>query len=521
MHKPITIKRALISVSDKQGIVEFAQTLSSYNIEILSTGGTAKLLKEHHIAVTEIEHYTGFPEMMDGRLKTLHPKIYGGILGRRDQDLDTMATHNLPGIDLVVVNLYPFQATISSKDASFEKAIENIDIGGPTMIRAAAKNFAWCTVVTDTNDYSVIIDELQKHQGALSYQSRIALAKKAFSHTAQYDGIISNYFSSLNQDEVPETFSTVLNLQYKLKEVLRYGENPHQQAALYIDPTNQSGLAAATQLQGKPLSYNNILDGQAALTLINNLKQPGCVIVKHTNPCGVALAANAREAYERAFQADPQSAFGGIIAFNQTVDEQLMQTILANQFVEIILAPAFSAIALEIAQTKPNCRLLSYLPSDSSSKTQWDVRSIDGGILLQSNVMIPDQDFEIVTQHKPSAAVLTDLSFAWDVCKSVKSNAIVLAKNGQTLGIGAGQTSRVFSLEIACLRAKQNNLSLQGAVLASDAFFPFKDNVELAHQAGISAIIQPGGSQRDAEVIEAANALGITMVFTKTRYFLH
>lgn len=521
MHKLRTIKRALISVSDKQGIVEFAQKLASYDIEILSTGGTAKLLQEHQVNVTEIENYTGFPEMMDGRLKTLHPKIYGGILGRRDQDIETMTNHDLPGIDLVVVNLYPFQATIAHPDVSLESAIENIDIGGPTMIRAAAKNFAWCTVVTDANDYAKIIDELETQQGALSYQSRIAFAKKAFSHTAQYDGIISNYFTSLNQDEKTENFSTILNLQYELKEILRYGENPHQQAALYLDPNHKRGLAATTQLQGKPLSYNNILDSQAALTLINNLKQAGCVIVKHTNPCGVALGENALQAYQHAFQADPQSAFGGIIAFNQMVDEQTMQHILNNQFVEIILAPAFSAVALEIAQTKPNCRLLSYLPNQTGSKTQWDLRSIDGGVLVQSNVMIPDQHFEIVTQQQPSAEIFTDLSFAWDVCKSVKSNAIVLAKNGQTLGIGAGQTSRVFSLEIACLRAKQNNLSLQGAVLASDAFFPFKDNVELAHQAGIAAIIQPGGSQRDAEVIETANALGIAMVFTKTRYFLH
>lgn len=521
MHKPRTIKRALISVSDKHGIVEFAQKLASYNIEILSTGGTAKLLKEHQVNVTEIENYTGFPEMMDGRLKTLHPKIYGGILGRRDQDLETMANHDLPGIDLVVVNLYPFQTTIARPDVSLESAIENIDIGGPTMIRAAAKNFAWCTVVTDANDYSKIIDELETQQGALSYQSRITFAKKAFSHTAQYDGIISNYFTSLNQDEKTETFSSVLNLQYELKEILRYGENPHQQAALYLNPSHKRGLATTTQLQGKPLSYNNILDSQAALTLINNLKQAGCVIVKHTNPCGVALGENALHAYQHAFQADRQSAFGGIIAFNQVVDEQTMQYILNNQFVEIILAPAFSAIALEIAQTKPNCRLLSYLPNQTDGKTQWDLRSIDGGVLVQSNVMIPDQHFEIVTQQQLSPELLIDLNFAWDICKSVKSNAIVLAKNGQTLGIGAGQTSRVFSLEIACLRAKQNNLSLQGAVLASDAFFPFKDNVELAHQAGITAIIQPGGSQRDAEVIETANALGIAMVFTKTRYFLH
>lgn len=519
MKDALHIQRALLSVSDKSGIVELAQTLIDLKIEILSTGGTAQLLKQHNIDVTDISDYTGFPEMMDGRLKTLHPKIYGGILGRRDTDQEIMAQHQLPNIDLVVVNLYPFAQAIAQPDATLNKAIENIDIGGPTMIRAAAKNFAWCTTVTNPLDYPALIAEL-KQTGCISYHSRLECAKKAFTHTAQYDGLIANYFTSLNDDETTQPFSTTLNLQYELKEILRYGENPHQTAALYVDSKPSNGICQATQLQGKPLSYNNILDGQAALALVKRFDTPACVIVKHSNPCGVALGQTPLLAYKRAHQCDAQSAFGGIIAFNQLVDDAVITQIFENQFVEVILAPDFTPAAVEIAKMKPNCRLLCFNVNASATQP-WEFKSVEGGLLIQSSLITPPLPFEVVTEHQPDQSTLENLAFAWEVCKSVKSNAIVIANDKQTLGIGAGQTSRIFSLEAACLRAEQSQLNLKGAVLASDAFFPFKDSIERASQAGISAIIQPGGSQRDAEVIAAANDLGISMVFTQMRYFLH
>lgn len=513
------LHRALISVSDKAGIVPFAKALTQRGVEILSTGGTAKLLKENQILVTEISHFTGFPEIMDGRLKTLHPKIFGGILGRRDLDQAIMKDHELPNIDLVVVNLYPFEATVASDKATLSDAIENIDIGGPSLIRAAAKNYAWCTVVTDTADYEPLLAELDQHQGAITQATRFKLAQKAFGHTAYYDGVISNYLSKQTPEGKTEVFPDTLNLQYQLRQPLRYGENPHQQAAFYVKK-NASGISQATQLQGKALSYNNILDGDAALRLIQSFTETACVIVKHTNPCGVAIAPTSKQAYETAYASDPQSAFGGIIAFNQPVDEMVMESIITNQFVELILAPEFSSQAVAVASSKPNCRLLQY----SASKTQnpiWELRGNQGSLLIQNHPMTDDKVWETVTQTKPSEAQMKDLRFAWQVVKAVKSNAIVLAKDLKTLGIGPGQTSRIFSVEIAQKRALQNHFDLKGAVLASDAFFPFQDSIEQAHQMGIKAIIQPGGAQRDQEVIARANELGIAMIFTHTRHFSH
>lgn len=528
MQNSVQIKRALISVSDKQHIQDFAKRLADFGVEILSTGGTAQLLQSAGIPVIEISDYTGFPEMMDGRLKTLHPKIFGGILGRREQDAQTMVTHNLPPIDLVVVNLYPFAQTVAKPNATLAMAIENIDIGGPSLIRAAAKNHAHCAVVTDIIDYDKLIEEIET-SGGLSHETRFYLAKKAFSHTAHYDGVISNYLTALdspshtddsNSTQTKSVFGETLNLQFIRKEILRYGENPHQQAALYLDPASTHGIGCAVQLQGKPLSYNNILDANAALSLIQRFSPPCCVIVKHNNPCGVACADNIDQAYEAAFQCDPQSAFGGIIACNKPISEQLITQIFASQFAEVIIAPAFSDAACEIARNKPNCRLLTYTPSETKANTV-ELKTIEGGILVQTTPYVQEPEFEIVTKHQPDPALLKDCQFAWEICKSVKSNAIVLAKDGQTIGIGAGQTSRVFSLEIACLRAEQNKFSTQGAVLASDAFLPFKDSVEIAHRAGIKAIIQTGGSVRDPEVIECANQLGIVMIVTHMRYFLH
>lgn len=519
MHPAMTIKRALISVSDKKNLIPFAATLHNLGVEILSTGGTAKHLKDNNIPVTDVAEITQFPEIMNGRVKTLHPNIHAGLLGRRDVDQQVMQEHNIKSIDLLVVNLYPFEETIQKQDVTLPQAIEQIDIGGPAMIRAAAKNHQWCTVITEPDDYMLISDALST-TGEIPYATRLHLAKKAFSHTARYDGIISNYLTSLDDKLEPTPFSETLNSQYQLKEVLRYGENPHQQAALY----HQQGHAVLfnKQYQGKSLSYNNLLDTQAAVSLIKQLDSCACVIVKHNNPCGVALADNPLQAYERAFQSDPQSAFGGIIAFNRPIDEAVMNNILTQQFAEVILAPGFTPHALEAATNKPNCRLLSFeQDKDSHLQSDWQLKTLDGGLLMQSDPFCTAPDFEVVGTHPVNEAVMRDCQFAWQVCKTVKSNAIVLAKNGQTIGIGAGQTSRIFSLEIACLRAKQNNFDTQNAIMASDAFLPFKDNVELAHAAGIKAIIQTGGSKRDEEVISSANELGIAMIFTHRRYFMH
>jgi len=526
MHKTTVIQRALLSVTDKTGIVEFAEALHSRGIEILSTGGTAQQLREYNIPVVDISQYTGFPEMMDGRLKTLHPKIYGGILGRRDTDSDIMSQHNMQDIDLVVVNLYPFEKTVSQSHVVLSDAIEKIDIGGPTLIRAAAKNFSWCTVITDIKDYNTIIKELDTHKG-IQETTRFSMAQKAFQHTAQYDGHIINYLSKLDTaDSTANTFGQTLNVQYQLKQTLRYGENPHQQAAFYQSEQSPSScFAHAKQLQGKALSYNNILDGDAALKCVVQLPSPGCVIVKHTNPCGVAQADTLENAYKRAYQCDPQSAFGGIIAFNQKVDANLMDIILSQQFVEVIIAPEFEASALEVAKSKPNCRLMKYSENHAielpPQKQDWEIRSVQGGLLIQSSSIQSSLDMEIVSHTQPTPSQLADLKFAWNVIQSVKSNAIVLAKNLKTIGIGAGQSSRVFSIKIAQMRAEEAQLNLTGSVMASDAFFPFPDSVELAYELGVKAIIQPGGSKKDPEVISRANELGISMAFTKIRQFLH
>lgn len=526
MHKTTVIQRALISVTDKTGIVELAQALHNKGVEILSTGGTAQQLRDHQIPVVDISQYTGYPEMMDGRLKTLHPKIYGGILGRRDTDLDIMSQHGIQDIDLVVVNLYQFQKAVTQNNVLLSDAIEKIDIGGPTLIRAAAKNFSWCTVVTDIKDYNHIIEELDSHNG-IQETTRFAMAQKAFQYTAQYDGHIANYLSKLDStDSSANIFGQTLNTQYQLKQVLRYGENPHQQAAFYqSEQSPEHCFAHAKQLQGKALSYNNILDGEAALKCVRRFDTPSCVIVKHTNPCGVAQSDTLSNAYAKAYQCDPQSAFGGIIAFNQKVDAKLIDTILSQQFVEVMIAPEFDPAALEVAKSKPNCRLMQYEKNNTLDtqvkKQHWETKSIEGGLLIQSPATQSSMTLEVVTDIQPSAAQLADLKFSWDVIQSVKSNAIVLAKNLTSIGIGAGQSSRVFSIKIAQMRAEQANLDLTGSVMASDAFFPFPDSVELAHELGITAIIQPGGSKKDMEVIKRANELGISMVFTHIRQFLH
>jgi len=517
------IKRALISVSDKTGIIDFAAALSKQDIEILSTGGTAKLLMENNIPVTEVSSYTGFPEMMDGRIKTLHPKIHGGILARRGIDEAIMQQHGIQGIDLLVVNLYPFEATVAKNDCLLEDAIENIDIGGPTMLRAAAKNHKDVTVIVEPSDYSVVLEQLKSQQGT-DYQLRYQLAWKTFAHTTKYDGAISNYLgqrlNDLQQvDEFPQSYS----VQYQKAQTMRYGENPHQSAAFYTETSpKEASVATATQYQGKELSFNNVADTDAALECVKQFEQAACVIVKHANPCGVAIAENITEAYKRAFQTDPTSAFGGIIAFNQELDHETAKAIIDKQFVEVIIAPSISERAKLIISDKKNVRLLACgewpkpLPS-------WDYKKVTGGLLIQQKDLgeITKGDLKVVSKIQPTEEQIDDLLFCWKVTKCVKSNAIVYAKNGQTIGVGAGQMSRVYSAKIAGIKASDEGLKVEGCVMASDAFFPFRDGIDAAAQAGISAIIQPGGSMRDQEVIDAANEQGMAMVFTSMRHFKH
>lgn len=514
------ISRALVSVSDKTHVVEFCRELISLGIEILSTGGSASLLVKNNIKVTEVADYTGFPEMMAGRVKTLHPKIHGGILGRRGTDDAVMAEHGIQPIDLVVVNLYPFEQTIAKPDCDLETAIENIDIGGPTMIRAAAKNYQDVAVVVDPADYTEIVAELKAHLG-LNLEKRFQLALKCFEHTARYDTAIANYLGKQVGNEFPPT----LNLQFQRSQMMRYGENPHQQAAFYTDLNSQSGtLGAAKQLQGKELSYNNIGDADAALECVQSFSaKPTCVIVKHANPCGVAEAESLLQAYNLAYQTDPTSAFGGIIAFNQEVDEETAATIVQRQFVEVLIAPSFTADALKAVAAKPNVRVLACgLPSDSQQKTM-NLKTVSGGLLVQErdNGNITLADLKVVSKRQPTEQELDDMLFAWKVAKFVKSNAIVYAKNGQTIGIGAGQMSRVYSAKIAGIKAADEGLQVAGSAMASDAFFPFRDGIDSAAAAGIVAVIQPGGSVRDDEVIAAANEHNIAMVFTGMRHFRH
>ena len=518
---PIT--RALISVSDNTGVVEFAQPLAAAGVEILSTGGTAKLLAEKNIPVIEVADYTGFPEMLDGRVKTLHPKVHGGILGRRDlpEHVAKMKEHGIGNIDLVCVNLYPFEATIANPDCSLEEAIENIDIGGPTMVRSAAKNWAHVAIVTDSADYAALSAELKTNGGSLTRATRFELAKKAFTHTAAYDGAISNYLTALTDNHERAAFPNRLNVQFVKVQDMRYGENPHQAAAFYrdLDPPTGS-IAHYRQHQGKELSYNNIGDADAAWKAVKTFEQPACVIVKHANPCGVAIAADTLTAYQWAFAPDPPSAFGGIIAFNREVDAATAEAVSA-QFLEVLIAPSYTTEAHALLAKKVNVRVLE-VPMEAGAN-RFDLKRVGGGILVQTPVVknIGLADLKVATQPQPTPPQLTDLLFAWRVAKYVKSNAIVFAGKGQTLGVGAGQMSRVDSTRIAAIKAKNAGLVLAGSVAASDAFFPFRDGVDVIAENGVTAIIQPGGSMRDEEVIAAANEHGIAMVLTGARHFRH
>ncbi len=515
------IRRALLSVSDKSGILEFARSLHEQGVELLSTGGTAKLIADNDIPVTEIADYTGFPEMMDGRVKTLHPKVHGGLLGRSGVDDEIMAEHDIKPIDLVVINLYPFQQTVARPDCTLEDAIENIDIGGPAMLRSAAKNNARVCVVVDPLDYSLVLQEMSDNNQALSAETRFSLAIKAFEHTSSYDGAISNYFGRMVQAEDDKRFPRTITFQYHHSQGMRYGENPHQNAAFYVE-TNLSEpcISTAVQLSGKELSYNNIADTDAALECIKQFDEPACVIVKHANPCGVAATDNILTAYDRAFATDPESAFGGIIAFNRALDEQTAKAIIDRQFVEVIIAPSVDENAAEIIASKPNVRLLSTGQWKDASY-RLDTKRVNGGLLVQDADMQLYDSLEVVTKTQPTEEQMTDLLFSWKVAKFVKSNAIVYARDLMTIGVGAGQMSRVNSARIAGIKASHAGLEVSGSVMASDAFFPFRDGIDAAHEAGIKAIIQPGGSMRDQEVIDAANEHGMSMVFTKMRHFRH
>ena len=525
------VTQALISVSDKHGAVDFARELATLGVKLLSTGGTAKLLRDAGLAVTDVSDYTGFPEMLDGRVKTLHPKVHGGILGIRGnaEHAATMAKHDIPAIDLVVVNLYPFQQTIAKKDCTLAEAIENIDIGGPTMVRAAAKNHGdekgGCAVVVEPADYAGIITEMKASGGALSAATRFALAKKAFVHTARYDGAIANWLTSLDAENKPGAFPERLQLAFDKADTMRYGENPHQQAAFYREPVPVAGsIAAYEQLQGKELSYNNIADSDAAWEAVKAFDagdgKAACVIVKHANPCGVALGAGAPEAYRRAFATDPTSAFGGIIAFNCAIDKATAEAV-AGQFAEVIIAPEITAEAREVFGAKQNLRVL-VVPFGRVGG-QLDFKRVGGGLLVQTadEARIARADIKVVTKRVPTEQEMRDLLFAWKVAKYVKSNAIVYCKDEMTVGVGAGQMSRVDSARIAAIKAENSKLTVVGSVVASDAFFPFRDGLDVLAKAGATAVIQPGGSVRDAEVIAAADEQNIAMVFTGFRHFRH
>ena len=523
---PRPIQKALISVSNKQGVVDFAKALHKHSVEILSTGGTYALLVEQGIPATEISDYTGFPEMMDGRVKTLHPKVHGGILGRTGQDEPVMKAHGIKPIDLVVVNLYPFEQTVAKPDCDFMTAIENIDIGGPAMLRAAAKNHKNTTVVVNPLDYTEIIAEMENNHGGITAETRFLQAVKAFEHTARYDGAIANYLGTLNTDtSVNESpFPCTFNQQLIKVQDMRYGENPHQRAAFYAEAKPpEGGVAHAKQHQGKALSYNNIADTDAALECVKAFDTTACVIVKHANPCGVGTGDHLLAAYESAFATDPTSAFGGILAFNKTLDAITAKAIIDRQFVEVIIAPEVDVEALTVLQSKPNVRVLSCGKLPSISAPYQDYKRVNGGLLVQDADIhkVSALELKTVTTRAPSAKELEDLKFAWTVGKFVKSNAIVYARDQRTIGIGAGQMSRVYSARIAGIKAADENLEVKNSVMASDAFFPFRDGIDAAADAGISAVIQPGGSMRDQEVIDAANEAGMAMVFTGVRHFRH
>jgi len=525
----VKVKRALISVSDKTGIVEFAQQLAAHDVEILSTGGTFRLLTENGVAAIEVSDYTGFPEMMDGRVKTLHPKIHGGILGRRGKDEAVMKEHGINEIDMVVVNLYPFKATVADPSCDLPTAIENIDIGGPTMVRSAAKNHKDVNIVVNASDYATVLDEMKANDGCTSYETRYDLMVKAFEHTGQYDGMIANHFGARPSTFAPgenaeRDFPNTYNVQYTKTQDMRYGENPHQKAAFYVEAEKgEASVATAKQLQGKELSFNNVADTDSALETVKQFDEPTCVIVKHANPCGVAVAVDIKTAYELAFATDPESAFGGIIAFNRELDAATAQAIVDKQFAEVIIAPSVSVEAVEIIKAKKNLRLLACGEWGTDRPVSLDYKRVNGGLLIQQkdNGMISKDDLKVVTKVAPTDAQLDELMFAWKVAKMVKSNAIIYAKDGQTIGVGAGQMSRINSARIAGIKAEHAGLEVVGSVMASDAFFPFRDGIDNAAKAGISAVIQPGGSMRDEEVIAAADEAGMAMVFTGMRHFRH
>jgi phosphoribosylaminoimidazolecarboxamide formyltransferase/IMP cyclohydrolase len=516
------MKQALISVSDKTGIVELAQALVGLGYRILSTGGTGKLLAENGVDAVEVADYTGFPEILDGRVKTLNPRVHAGLLARRDlaEHMAALARHAIDPIDILCVNLYPFEQTVARPDCSFDEAIENIDIGGPAMLRAAAKNHGSVAVLVDPADYPALIEELRAH-GRVGSAMRFELARKVFAHTARYDGAISNYLSSLDEKQRPGAFPQTLNRQWHKVQDMRYGENPHQSAAFYRERAASGGLLAGyKQLQGKALSYNNIADADAAWDCVRAFDAPACVIVKHANPCGVAIGADAAEAYGKAFRTDPTSAFGGIIAFNRAVDAACAKAV-SGQFVEVVLAPTFDAGAREVFAAKQNVRLLAVMPG--AAHNDLDFKRVGGGMLVQTadTATVTPADLKVVSRRKPSATQVDDLMFAWRVAKFVKSNAIVFAAGGMTLGVGAGQMSRIDSARIASIKAKEARLSLAGSAVASDAFFPFRDGLDVVVDAGATCVIQPGGSMRDEEVIAAADERDIAMVFTGVRHFRH
>ena len=518
------IERVLVSVSDKTGVVEFVRALAAMGVEILSTGGTAGTLRASGIAVRDVSEYTGFPEIMDGRVKTLHPKIHGALLGRRDIDAAVMAEHGIEPIGMVVVNLYPFERTVADPCCDLATAVENIDVGGPAMLRAAAKNHAEVAVVVDSADHVPILEELDRKGRQLGQETRRRLAAKAFEHTARYDGAIAGYFGSVVSGGEDTPFPGTWSRPYRLLREMRYGENPHQRAAFYVEPeAGEASISGARQLQGKALSYNNVADADAALECVRAFDSPACVIVKHANPCGVALGANCRTAWERAWSTDPSSAFGGIIAFNRPLDVGTVRAVLERHFVEVVVAPSFESGALHAMARKPDVRVLACGDLKAQRKPGFEFKGVNGGFLVQERDLgeIGEEDLRVVTKRAPTEAERADLLFAWKVVKHVKSNAIVYCRDGMTIGIGAGQMSRVYSARIAAIKSADEGFELAGAALASDAFFPFRDSVDTAAAKGVTAIIQPGGSKRDAEVIAAADEHGLAMVFTGMRHFRH
>jgi phosphoribosylaminoimidazolecarboxamide formyltransferase/IMP cyclohydrolase len=518
----ITIRRALLSVSNKEGLLDFARALRSRGVTILSTGGTAALLREDGIEVTDVATVTGFPEIMDGRVKTLHPKIHGGLLGRRGLDEAVMAQHGIEPIDLVAVNLYPFAATVARPGCSVEDGIENIDIGGPAMVRASAKNHERVTIVVDPLDYGTVLTEIDRENGGVSAATRRRLATKAFAHTALYDAAVASWLERAARNGSGSDFPDLLALQYRKRLDLRYGENPHQQAAFYVATDSQgASVGSASQLQGKELSYNNLADADTAFECVRQFEAPACVIVKHANPCGVAIGASLLEAYDRAYRTDPESAFGGIIAFNGELDAATAHAIVERQFVEVIIAPRVSPDAVEAVAAKKNVRLLACGDWPQTPAPRLDLKRVNGGLLVQDADLALVKELRVVTRRQPTEAELRDLLFTWRVAKFVKSNAIVYGRDQMTIGVGAGQMSRVNSARIAAIKAEQAGLEVRGAVMASDAFFPFRDGIDQAAAAGVVAVIEPGGSMRDEEVIAAADEHGMAMVFTGMRHFRH